>query len=610
LNRRSTLAFALTTLVLAPVGFMSMFSVFRAYDDEGTYLANLGDYLAGHPLLTQFAPLYGPFFYEFFGGLFKLLGLGPTNDSARIVTAAVWLVASVAGGLVAFRLSRNLGLGIAAELLTFGVLSVLTWEPMSTYGLTAVLLLSLAAAATLRSAWPRATAVSIGAIVAALCLIKINVGGLAALAVILAWAASLPHRWRRFLLPVMVGVITALPFVLTVRLLGAGWVLELAVLLALSAAAVGVASVASSQTRSMPPSSGGWIFAGGAVLAIASLGIALAGGTHPADIWNGVVIAPLQFPGLFTLPVSVTVGSDVIAALGLVMAIAVAARHATAGGSAMRAGLLRVCAGIVMWLSVVLLPAPVFLFTLPLAWLASRASNDGVGEPTGGYARVLLPALAVVECLQAYPVAGSQLSMAGLGLVPVGAIILGDGIRQLRAATVAAGGMVKAANAVAPTVLVANIVAGILLASTVTTSFATGTPLSLPGAESIRLQPPSAAQLRQLVAAVDRGCSSFITFPGMNSFYIWTAQEPPTHVHTEGVWFLVLDTNQQQALVPQLADKPRLCVIKNQHVIDMWAQGRPIPQRPLVDFIDREFVHDSWYGDYELLVRTDHQATQ
>ncbi len=322
-----------------------------------------------------------------------------------------------------------------------------------------------------------------------------------------------------------------------------------------------------------------------------------------------MVIAPLQFPGLFTLPVRVSVGSDVIAALGFVTAVLVAVRRATPGGSALRSGWLRVCAGIVMWLSVLLLPAPVFLFTVPFAWLASWAPDDGVGDPVGGYARVLLPALAVVECLQAYPVAGSQLSMAGLGLVPVGAIILGDGIRQLVAATAAAGGMVKAPNAVAPTVLVANVIAGILLAFSVTTSFATGTRLGLPGAESIRLQPQSATQLRHLVAAVDRGCSSFITFPGMNSFYIWTAQAPPTPVHTEG-WFLVLDSNQQQALVQQLAGKPRLCVIKNQRVLDMWAQGRPIPQRPLVDFIDQEFVHDSWYGDYELLVRADLQATQ
>jgi hypothetical protein len=587
---------------------MAMFSVFRAYDDEGYYLANLGDYLARHPLLTQFAQVYGPFFYESFGGLFKLLGLSPNNNSARYVTVAVWLIASAASGLVAFKLSRNLWLALGAQLLTFGALSVLTNEPMSTYGLSALLLLGLAAAATFRSARPRASAAAIGAMVAALCLIKINVGGFAALAVVLAWTASLPHRWRRVLLPLMVGIITALPFVLTLPLLGASWVREFVVVVAFSAAAVGVACMGIAQ-RSLPAPSGRWIAAGGVVVMIACLGIALAGGTRPVDLWNGLVVAPLQFPGLFTLPINLNAGSDLIAVVAFAAAIAVSLRDTIPDGSAMPAGLLRVGAGILTWLSMVLLSAPTFLFALPLAWVATRAPNVDGGDPVGDYARMLLPALAVVESLQAYPVAGSQISMAALGLVPVGAIILGDGIRQLRAASVAGSGMLRAVGTVAPVLLLFNFAALLVLAVTVTVAFVTGTPLGLPGAESVRLEAKSAAHLRQLVAAVDRGCSSFITFPGMNSFYIWTAQDAPTAVHIE-VWWLVLDSDQQQALVQELAGKPRLCVIKNQHVIDMWAQGRQIPRRPLVDFIDREFVHDSTYGDYELLVRTDHQATQ
>src|SRR5260370_20024895 len=45
-------------------------------------------------------PYYGPFFYETIGGLFKLLGIAPTNDSARWLTLVFWLVASA---LAAFR---------------------------------------------------------------------------------------------------------------------------------------------------------------------------------------------------------------------------------------------------------------------------------------------------------------------------------------------------------------------------------------------------------------------------------------------------------------------------------------------------------------------------
>lgn len=594
----------MTTLGLAPVAFMAMFSVFREYDDEGYYLANLGDYLAGHPLLTQYAQVYGPFFYETFGGLFKLLGLSASNDSGRLVTVAVWLIASAAGGLVAFKLSRSLWLGIAAELLTFGVLSMLSSEPMSTYGLSAILLLGLAAAATFRSSRPRASAASIGAIVAALCLIKINVGGFAALAVILAWGASLPNRWKRIFMPLMVCVITAVPLVLALPQLGVSWVLEFTIVVAFSAAAVGVVCMRT-ELGPMPAQSGGWIAAGGGVVATASLGIALVGGTRPVDIWDGLVLAPLGFPGLFTFPINLNAGSDLFAGLGFAAAIAVSVWHRIPGSPDRTAGLVRVVAGLVTWLSMILLPAPTFVFALPLAWVAARAPGGDGGDPVGGYARVLLPALAVLESLQAYPIAGSQLSMASLGLVPVGAIILGDGIRQLRAASVAPGGMVNAVGPVAAAALLINVVAFLALALTVTAAFVTGTPLGLPGAESVRLQAQPAGHLRQLVAAVDRDCSSFITFPGMNSLYLWTAEGPPTPVHIEQ-WWLVLDANQQQALVQQLAGKPRLCVIKNQHVIDMWAQGRPIPRLPLVDFIDQEFVHDSSYGDYELLVRMDH----
>jgi hypothetical protein len=54
-------AFAVTTVALAPVGFMSMFSVFHAYDDEGYFLVTLRDYIGGHAAYNQ---IYGPFFYE------------------------------------------------------------------------------------------------------------------------------------------------------------------------------------------------------------------------------------------------------------------------------------------------------------------------------------------------------------------------------------------------------------------------------------------------------------------------------------------------------------------------------------------------------------------
>jgi hypothetical protein len=134
------------------------------------------------------------------------------------------------------------------------------------------------------------------------------------------------------------------------------------------------------------------------------------------------------------------------------------------------------------------------------------------------------------------------------------------------------------------------------------TGFGSASSLGLPGAASVRMPAQKGEQVRALVASIDRNCTSFITFPGMNSFYIWTAQDPPAELSSE-VWWLVLNSEEQQLLLLQLEGRRHLCVVKNQHVIDMWAAGRQIPKRPLVTFIEREFVSAGSYGDYELLVR-------
>jgi hypothetical protein len=579
---------------------MSMFSGFHAYDDEGYFLITLKDYLSGQPLLKPAVPIYGPFFYESMGGLFKLLGLEPGHDNGRIVTLAILLIASLLGGVAGYRLTRNLWLGLGAQFLTFSVLSALGNEPMSPSGLVSILLVCLVAVAAFRSERPRATAAVIGAIVGALCLIKINVGAFAAVAVAFAWAGSLTQRWRRLGLPLMALVITVLPPALMLTLLTQDWVLEFAVVVALSAAAVGIACVIAAP-KSMPAASGRWFAAGGTILVIACLGLALAGGTRPGDFWDRLVVASLQFPRVFTLPLQLNAGYDLIALLSFAAALAVTVRSASAAPSATAAGLVRVGVGFFTWLSMLLMPSSIFLLALPLAWVATQAPDDEGGDTAGAYSRVLLPALAVLESLQAYPVAGTQLSIAALCLVPVGAITLGDGIRQLRGAGAARRTTVKAVSWVAPAALVINVAVFLLLALTVTAGFTSGAPLRLPGAESIRLPAQQASQLRRLVAEINRDCSSLVTFPGMNSFYIWTAQDPPTTARLE-IWWLMLDGNEQESVVQQLAGKPRLCAVKNQQIIDKWAEGRSVPRRPLVDYIEGNFVETGSFGDYQLLV--------
>jgi hypothetical protein len=573
-----------TTLILAPVGYLAMFSGFHAYDDEGSMLITLRDYLSGHPLLTPNIPYYGPFFYETIGGLFKLLGIAPTNDSARWLTLVFWLIASALAGFAAYRLTRSLWITVVAQLVTFILLTALTREPMTVYGLLSLLMLGLVVAASFASTRPRATAVAIGAIVAALCLVKINVGAFAALAAVFAWAASSAPRWRRFALPAMAVATVVAPFVLMSSLLGREWVLEYALAVSLSAAAIAIASIQTPPAKLTAPSTP-WLIAGGATLAALSLGVALAGGTHVSDIWVGLVVRAIRFPQLFTLPVDINPAVDVWAVLSLAACVV----FSRARVSRATADFGRVVAGLFILLSILLLPTTIWLLGLSLAWIATRAEGD---EPSQ-YARFLIPALAAMESLQAYPVAGTQLSLAALLMVPVGAIVLKDGITGLKA---------RWAQRVAPVALVFAAAVLVLEGFVAGSQFAGRVPSGLSGAESVRMPAQQAMQLRQLVAAIDSGCSSFITFPGMNSIYIWTGQEPPSDLRY-GVWWLTPDRVDQQAVVHELAGRFGLCVVKNQTLIDFWAQGRQVPSQPVVDFIDASFIPSATFGDYEVLVR-------
>jgi len=599
--RWTALGFTVATCALAPLAYMTMFSGFTPYDDEGSFLITLRDYLAGHSLYTQIFSIYGPLYYEVMGGLFKVFGVEPGHDSGRFVTLGIWLIGSLAAGLGAYRLTHSLWLGLSAQLVTFHVLVSLVSEPMHPAGLASLLLVCMAVAAGFRSARPRSTAAVIGGIVGALLLIKINIGAFAAIAIAFAFAVSLSPARRRVLLPLMVLVVAVLPLALMAGLLNLGWVFEFALLVTLSGVAVGVACLAT-RPRSLPPGSLGWLAAGGATVVLITLAVTFAGGTRPTDLLNGLVFAAWRLPRLFVVPVRIGPLHVLWAGFSLAAAIAILVLRARVG-SDRAAGLVRVAVGFLTWLSVLLLPSSLFLLTLPLAWLATLPPELDAADPADGYARALLPALAVLESLQAYPVAGTQMSLAALMLVPVGAITFSDGIRQLRAS---AGEAFRPASwlvtRAAPAALLVSIAATELFGLLGVASYANGTPLGLSGAGSVRVPAQRGADLRGLVAAIDRECSTFITYPGMTSFYLWTRQPPPVPLYA-GVWMLVNDSQTQQSHVDELTGMPRLCVVKNQSMIDFWSQGRPVPDRPLVHYIDSGFVGAASFGDYQLLVR-------
>ena len=579
-----------------------MFSVFNVYDDEGFFLVTLRDYLSGDSLFTQVSTIYGPFFYEVLGGLFKLFGLEVGHDTGRAVTLVMWLVASVGGGLAVYRLTRNLLLGVSAELVTFHVLAALTSEPTQPSGLLGLLLIGLVAAAAYRSKWPRAAAVLIGALVAAACLVKINVGIFAGLAVAFAFALSLRGRWRSSLGLVTGHLLVAVPIALMSAQLGQEWVFEYAAVVVLSAEAVLLVCLYGLRPGHSPAGLG-WLLVGAAAVGILCVGVAILGGTRLGDIFTSLVVAPARLAQLYVWPLRINAGYVVWAIA--VMAAGILLRfRASRGVSPAIPGLARIFAGLFTWLAVLLLPSSLFFLALPLAWLAALDPRPESKGPTDSYVRLLLPALAVIESVQAYPIAGTQLSMAALLFVPVGAITINDGILQVREwiGDGSRRALLRLATWAAPAALIANLAFYQLFAFLAFSGYASTERIALRGAESVRVAPERAAALRSLVAAINEECSTFITLPGMPSFYLWTGQQPPVQLYA-GVWMYSLDSAQQGKIVDELDGLPRLCVVRNQAVVDFWAEGRPVPRRPLVEYIQNTFAKAQAFGDYELLVK-------
>ena len=585
----------MTTLILAPIGYLAMFSGFHTYDDEGYFLLTLHQYLTGHSLYTGLFTTYGPFYYEV---LAALLGPNAGHDAGRTVTLVVWLVASLIAGAGAYRLTTNLWLGVGAQLLTVHVLGVLVNEPMQPSGLIAILLVATVAAAAAHSTWPRATATAIGGMVAAVCLIKINAGVFVGLAATFAFAACLTGRWRP-LLPLSGAVLALSPFALMAGLFSEDWVRAYALVVAFSAVALTVVCVAW-RPALMPSASGGWFVAGGGLAVIVVIGVAMIGGTHLSDLLNDLLVVPLRQPRLYTWPLHIGLGELAWAAVWLVLA-GVAIRfktHPWLKGALPAA--IRLGAGVFTWLMVFLLPSPAFMLALPLAWIAAMKPGLDAESPTDAYARRFVPALAVMFSMEAYPVAGTSLPISALGLVPLGAMLVNDGIRQLSSQK--SRSALRVAALVGPVLLILNVAVLQLFAFLAASEYGAYEPLGLRGAHAVRLPAQQAASLRGVTAAIGQRCEVFITEPGMDSFYIWSGMLPPAPV-IDGTWMYAYSDADQRSLVAQLQDQPNLCVVRSQAVIDFWAEGRPIPRRPLVDYIDNSFVSATTFGDYELLVR-------
>ena len=614
----AVLCFGAVTVVTYLIGHPRMFTGFAGYDDEGYMLIALKSFLGHGHLYDDVFTQYGPFYYEFWGGFFEVFGIPVTHDGGRTAALVAWLLASLLFGLALWRMTRSLLLGLATQVLIFGAIGTVTNEPMHPGGIICLLLGAIVFLSCFVRGRPSPLALaSVGGAVMALILVKINVGAFALISLALVCAVSYPElARRRWLRPALEVLFVAVPLLLMTSKFGEAWARQYAVHVAVAALAVVLALRAKTTVpRSIEEL---WWLLGGLVVVGLTICLAIvAAGTSPGGLIEGVIQQPLRQSDAFSIPLVLDHRIYMFDLLGLVGALAFWNFCRRGEGPISPAfvsvvSILSILIGLELALSVLgktvlfnVLSFQGYLFALlPFAWVA-LIPLPGDEDAETSFPRLLLPVLAVLQALHAFPVAGSQMQWSTFLLIPVGALCIANGSRGL--ARSFAGGRER--RALAAIAVAAAAVMVVVLANTqlrqplraAEAGYDERESLALPGAEDVHLAPEEAALYRQVTEAIDANCQSLLMLPGMNSFYLWAEREPPTGYNATG-WSTLFDDAHQERVIDETSSIKHLCLLENDSAARLWTAGET-PEGPLVSYLHRGFREIGTFGNYRLLRR-------
>jgi hypothetical protein len=601
MRRAFPVAFAALAAVLGVAAALLLFTTFRTYDDEGYVLFSLANFSREGGLYTQVYSQYGPFFFVAADLTHRLFGFEFTNTAGRVITLFHWLGAAVLCGHLVWRQTRSAAWSLFALAATFAQLWQMTSEPMHPGGFItfAVALAAWAGAGFVARAQVRGLALACGLIGAALVLTKINVG---ALFIAGAGAWLLLHtagpRLSR-VTPWLAGLgLVALPWALMRALWPEEWIVHFALIVGCSA--LGVLAVTRESRRPWFPLTG-WLWCGGGGLLVIALvvGCAALRGTGPYDLLEGVLLAPLRHPGVYSFGVRWRPGASLFAVVSLAICLltfnrAIRARPWFAPALA-GARLTIATVAATSWLGWLPLNplALVMSYGLSCLWLFVIPLRSDEETHRAVRVRAWLALLAVMQSLHAYPVGGSQIGWGTFLWAPLVALAAAEAVAVLRD---------KTARLVAPLALAAACGIAFSYARLGWSQWRDSEPLGLPGATAVRLEPAQAAQLRAIAVNASAHCDLLFSLPGMFSFNLWTGLPAPTSANVTH-WFNLLSAAQQAAIIAQLEAHPRAGIVVERDVLALILHAGIPVGGPLRDYLYQNFTAAFAAGSQEFWVR-------
>jgi hypothetical protein len=552
-----------------------MFTGFNSYDDEGALMVTVKQYLSGTTLYNQTFNPYGPVYYFYNWALRTLSGTPVTHNVVRMSSLIPWLLTALVSAWIVLRLTDSLVLASLTHLLTCSTLSAFFHnEPGHPQELCILLLVCLVASGIVTQipGWRPWGMTLVGALTAALLLVKVNIGTFAFLGTSLAILAHSPRtNLSRLAFNVVAAASLLLPIVLMRSTLRNETTLIFAVLVVTSMIAELLILFRVPRTASFQWWES-WLAFGsfactffGVILILRAQGSGLNATLHAlvlgtftkyVNLGDWFAMLPAQ-PGWLPW-----------IAIGLVAAIFFS-READEKGQ-IKDGLpyLKLAVSVVTVVGLYF-GTPPFRFVLPFCWLVLYGHPEDAGA-TNPFPRTMLCAVTVLQTLYTYPAPGSQMSFIQVLPAIVAMTWLGD-LRhwQLKRLSVIPLTIVRAATLISLIWLAAS---NLLTARGERIFYESLPSLQIRGAERIHLYPAQVRDYRWLAQNLEAHCDVFVGFPELPSLHIWAQSDPVAGLEFDD-WMFAAPSKQQIGASDILSQHPNACAIYSPDLVCFWNRG-------------------------------------
>ena len=605
--------FGLITAWALATGYYQIFSVFAEYDDEGYLMMTVKQFTDGFILYDQIYTQYGPAYYIYKWFPHALFNLPVTHNFTRLNTLLMWTLTALVGGLFTFRLTRSALAAAAAYALTFLALFRTVYEPGHPQELCGFLVISslfLLAGEKYGRSFDIRIAL-LGAVLAFLCLAKVNVGIFLCLSLAITFLTfTKTSKIQRLALIGLTSAAALLPFVLFRKHFFIGW-LNLSIIVAVGLIATLLTSLI--RTKKTIFSFRHFLIISVSFFATALLIVLFVclKGTMPESLLNGVILQHFRFGDNFFMAAPIQRLAIFWAVFALAIASAIfyfakkrpfeteIAEVILKGGF----GLTVITAsltGYYIFLGSFLLLS----FATPFLWLLLLKPFEKRSFSAADLPRAALILVALLQTLQIYPIAGTQMSYATFLMLIVAVLCLNDVSRQSKILFPQIFGDINLRKC-----LIIAATLGLFCVATYRTYISreiynSQLPLNLAGATRLRLPEKNVVTYNFLVENIKSDCDTFVSMPGINSLYFWAQKKPPTTYNTTA-WMTLLDDEQQKAVVESLKTERRVCAVYHPQLTQNGLRERDLSSFPLSGYILNNFSVRGEINQYRFMMPND-----